>query len=95
MDFLHGKQIIVFFSASVNSLLRFLTAEFDRGASYGPLNCFRSAITLFPGPHISQDPVRRFFKGVFNLRPSRFRYSHIWDPVIVLDYISFLGSRNL
>lgn len=75
---------ITVFAAPVTSLLSFLTAEFERGA-----------IALLLGPQVGQNPLdRRFVKGVFNLHPSRPRYSHTWDPAIVLDLIKSLGSNE-
>ncbi|RLU24073.1 hypothetical protein DMN91_004282 [Ooceraea biroi] len=77
------------FLASINQVLRFLTNEFENGASYGPINSFRSAVALILGPEIGSNPdIKRFCKGASNLRPALPRYNVTWDPKIVLDSIS-------
>ncbi|KAL7292896.1 hypothetical protein TKK_0013566 [Trichogramma kaykai] len=38
--------------------------------------------------------MRRFFKGLAKLRPSRPKYDVTWDPKIALDYYSKLGKKK-
>lgn len=78
-----------FFSAEITDILKFLTREFENGASYGTINSLRSAIALILGPEIGENTnVKRFCKGVSRLRPVRPKYDVTWDPKIVLDFLS-------
>lgn len=79
------------FEASQNELLEFLTKKFDEGASYSTLNTARSAVSLILSLDVSQCPIiTRFFKGVYKLRPSKPRYSKIWNTEPVLKRASEL-----
>lgn len=79
------------FAASVPSILNFLTLHYRRGSSYSTLNSYRSAIAQIINKDIANEyRIKRFFKGASNLRPSKPRYSTIWDPTIVLDYLKSL-----
>lgn len=82
---------------SVPLLLEFLTFHFERGASYGSLNCYRSAVAQLASPELANDyRLKRFFKGVYGLRPNTPRYDTTWDPSIVLSYVKNLPqSINL
>lgn len=78
-----------FFYVNVASLLSFLTQRFQSGASYGTLNSHRSAISLISINNISNDEkLKRFFKGIFRLRPAFPRYNITWNPNMVLEYLS-------
>lgn len=69
--------------------MNFLLYKFNRGASYGSLNTDRSAIALIIDQNISNDPIiKRFFKGIFRLRPSKPKYDKIWNIDPVLDSFS-------
>lgn len=84
------------FNATVPLLLEFLTFQFNRGASYGSLNSYRSAISQIVTPDIAQDfRVKRFFKGVYSLRPSSAKYNLTWDPEIVLKFIRELPESMI
>lgn len=84
-----------FFKASVPSLLKFLSNQFKRGASYNTLNTFRSALSLILGKETcSNDCVNRFLKGVFKTRPNLPKYQKCWDPSIVLTYLSSLSPNE-
>lgn len=51
------------FRGSIPDILAFLTKEYKNGASYGTLNCARSAIALIYGPNLGIDPqIKRFFQ---------------------------------
>lgn len=76
------------FNPTVSVVLSYLSAIFDAGASYQTLNCHRSAISLIAGQNIGQDEsLRRWFKGIFKLKPYVPKYNSSWDPAIVLSYI--------
>lgn len=77
------------FEASVPSVIYFLTQVFNSGVQYGTLNSFRGALSLLLGSHISNDDrVKRFYKGVFRLRPPAPKYNVTWDTSKVLDILS-------
>lgn len=78
---------------SVPRTLTFLTLLFHKGASYGTLNSTRSAISLITDQKLGQDPgIKRFFKGIFRLRPSRPKYKTTWDPSIVLTFLRTIDN---
>lgn len=94
-QFCKTKSISVF-SASIPTILEFLTLQFNRGATYGSLNSYRSAIAQILGPSIAQDfRIQRFFKGICHLRPSRPKYDNTWDPAIVLDHVRGLSNSEI
>lgn len=77
-----------FYKVEIPSLLNFLTVCFNKGSSYGTLNSHRSAISLISSNKIGEDiRVKRFFKGIFKLKPTFPRYTVTWNPSIVLDYL--------
>lgn len=80
------------YQASVPYILRFLSEWFETGASYGTLNTARSALSLINGAKSgSDDRLKRFFKGVFRLKPPTAKYNITWDPALVLNH---LGCPN-
>lgn len=82
-----------FFKPSVKKVLRFLTQNFNKGASFSTLNTHRSAIALISGNSIGKNKIIcRFLKGVYNIRPARPRYDFTWDVSIVLSYLEKLYS---
>lgn len=69
-------------------MLSLLTELFNNGAQFGTLNCCRSALSLIAGRQIGDDDlIKRFFKGVYRLRPTLPKYGVTWDTSIVLDYL--------
>lgn len=78
------------YDVKINNLLDFLSICFESGASYGTLNNHRSAISLISTNNfIGQDErVKRFFKGIFKLKPTFPRYNVTWNPNTVLDFLS-------
>lgn len=76
------------FCVSVPKLLSYLMSIFNKGASYQTLNCHRSALSLIIGNHIGNDDrMKRWFKGVFKIRPFAPKYTSTWDPNIVLTFL--------
>lgn len=74
---------------SAPTVLNFLTDIFDKGAKYGTINSYKSALSLLLGSKILNDEiVKRFMKGVFKLRPIKPRYNLTWDPSTVLNYLA-------
>lgn len=85
----NGKGIDAL-DTQTHNVLDFLAECLEKGSSYGTLNNHRSALSLISRNNLSQDDlIKRFFKGVFKIRPSFPKYSFTWDPAIVLN---FLGS---
>ncbi|OXU17227.1 hypothetical protein TSAR_011402 [Trichomalopsis sarcophagae] len=77
------------FQSDVPNILKFLTELYNNGSGSSTINCYRSAISLLVGPDAAQDNrMKRVFKGLPNLRPSKPKYDVTWDPKIVLDYFS-------
>lgn len=66
--------------------VEFLSDLFHSGYGYSAINTARSAISAINGVG-SDNLVCRFLKGVFNIKPSRPRYTSIWDISLVLDYL--------
>lgn len=84
------------FTASTPVVLEFLQEQYNRGVSYGTLNCYRSAVAQLLGPSLAEDfRMRRFFKGVFQLRPNLPKYENTWDPLLVLNYLRTLINENI
>lgn len=77
------------FDVKIHNVIDFLNKCLQNGASYGTLNSHRSAISLISSNNISNDPcLKRFFRGVFRLKPIFPRYTVTWDPIIVLNHMS-------
>lgn len=77
------------FLPDIPNIVKFLSDEFVNGAKYGTLNSVRSAISLIVGPEIADDfRVKRFFKGVYNMRPNKPKYDFTWDPHTVPTFYS-------
>lgn len=85
------------FESTVAKVISFLTEEFNKGASYGSLNSHRSALSLLLGNNVGSDEcIKRLLKGAYKLKPSRPKYTHTWDPQIVLNHISnWYPNRDL
>lgn len=84
------------FTASTPVVLEFLKEQYDKGVSYGTLNSYRSAVAQLIGPSLAEDfRMKRFFKGVFHLRPNLPKYENTWDPLLVLNYLKTLINKNL
>ncbi|KAL7296869.1 hypothetical protein TKK_0010262 [Trichogramma kaykai] len=82
-------------SSSVENEMLFLTQLYETGSSHSTLNCHRSAVSLLLGPEMAQDDrMRRFFRGLTKLRPSKPKYDYTWDPKIVLKYFSDSANND-
>ena len=74
--------------------VNFLAELFEEGKSYSSLNTARCTLSTFlingSGLTIgNSSTVKRFMKGVFELKPPIPRYKFIWDISIVFDFLSF------
>lgn len=92
-----NQNNIDLYETSVPNVINFLTQLFESGAQYGTLNSCRSALSLILGQGIGDDEqLKRFFKGVFRLRPPMPKYNSIWNTSTVLDYLSnWYPNENL
>lgn len=87
---------INFYNFSISSLIDFLSNCFHKGSSYGTLNSHRSAISLISTNNISDNThLKRFFKGIFKLKPVFPRYNMTWDPNTVLNYLDNLNNDQI
>lgn len=81
--------------------MEYLTELFFAGKSYSVLNTARSALSAIlikdSGLTIGNSPlIKRFMKGVFELKPPVPRYKFIWDVNIVLNFLSnYYPNENL
>lgn len=87
-------------SPSVNNILEFLTLLFDNGLSYSSLNTARGALSALgiklDGTSVgSHALVIRYMKGVYNIRPTKPRYSGTWDVSLVLRLWSPVKNLSL
>lgn len=77
------------YKINIIEIQNFLTEEFTKGASYGTINSYRSALSCILGPEIAQDPgIKRICKGASKLRPSLPKYQSTWNPKIVLNFLA-------
>lgn len=88
------EKNIDLFEAAVPEILCFLTKLTEGVKTYGTLNSYRSAISLITNVDLgNNNVVKRFCKGVSVIKPQNSKYNDIWDPKLVLNYISQLGSN--
>lgn len=85
---------IYYLECSIPMIINFLTTIFEKGASYGTINSYKSALSLLLGPSINDEHMKRFMKGVFKLKPTAPKYDLTWDPNIVLNYLSQHWPNN-
>lgn len=83
-----------YYNSSVSIIIDFLTESFHKGAKYGTLNSYRSALSLLLGDILQDEKIKRFMKGVFRLRPSNPKYNITWDTNLVLNYLSTLWPNE-
>ena len=88
------------FTPTVADILHFLTEQYNTGMGFSAMNSVRSALSTFisvEGQPMGSHPlVRRFIKGVFNLRPALPKNETVWDTSVVLAYLKKLSPvRNL
>ena len=79
-------------------MLEFLCVLFyDRKLAYRTVNVARSAISavaLIDGQPVGQHRrVKQFFRAAHIARPPMPRFCELWDPDVVLSYISRLGEN--
>ena len=79
----------------MTDVLEFMTEQFNRGLGHSAMNSVRSALSTFvyiDGQPVGMHPlVKRFIKGVFNLRPALPKTETTWDTSTVLKYLKTLS----
>ena len=74
--------------APVGQIVAFLTDLFKEGKEHSTINSYRSAISAMHSAQIGLDPtLNRFMQGLFNSRPSKPKYTCIWDVDTVLGFM--------
>ena len=89
------------FQPSITDVLKFLTEFHESGLRYCAMNTAKSAISSFLsianpssvhlGSHIL---IKRFMKGVFEIKPSLPRYNCTWSTEGVLRYLKSLSPLD-
>lgn len=75
----------------INNIINFLTKQFEKGRSFSLINSYKSALSLITQYKLEEEKIlKRFIKGISNIKPSRPRYENIWDPEPVLIYLGNL-----
>ena len=82
-------------SASLDQPIEFLTKIVESGLGYSSVGTARSVLSsvliMDNGISFGKHPlVKRFMKGIFNLRAALPRQFAVWGPDIVLNYLSNL-----
>ena len=77
----------------VNLIANFLAVMFHEGYEYSTINCHRSAISAYHAPinsiSVGEHPrICSLMTGVFNLRPTKPRFTFIWDVQKVIDHLN-------
>ena len=77
---------------SVNHIIEFLTYLVHEGYGYSAVNSARAALSALISvggvSSVGSHPlIKRFMRGVFNLKPVFPRYSVTWDADIVIEYL--------
>ena len=85
--------------SSVESVVNYLTDNYNRGDQYNTLNLHRSAISAFhnlvDNMKVGQHPtVTAIMSAFFNTRPPMPRYQYTWEVDGVLEYIISLGDNG-
>ena len=83
------------FTPTLVNFINFLAHLFRQGKSYSCINSYKCAIcqTLVASDNIdlSNNPaIKKFMKGVFNIRPPKPRYNSVWDVSKLLSYLKTL-----
>lgn len=83
------------FVTNIPDVIAFLTQLYELGAQYGTLNSCRSALSLILDKELGNDDrIKRFFKGVFRLRPPLPKYNSTWDTSTVLNSLANWYPNN-
>lgn len=80
------------FDSGVEEVIHFLQHILDtKTIKYGSFNSYRSALALILPDKIGENPIlKRFLKGISNIRPTTPRYNFTWDTEPVLNFLATL-----
>ena len=85
----------------MTDVLKFLTELHDSGLGYSALNTAKSAVSSFlniANPNSAQlgsnGLIKRFMKGIFEIKPSLPRYNCTWDTEKVLQFLKSLSPLS-
>lgn len=68
-------------NSNTSQVIEYLTEKFNSGANYSTLNSHRSALSILLGQEVTcNESVKRFFKGVYRLKPPAPKYNNTWNP---------------
>ena len=88
-----------YYSPTVNDILCFLHELFKRNLGYSTINTVRSSLSSFleiEGKPVGQHHlVKRYLKGVFELRPSLPKYQFTWDVGVVVKFMAEMDTSTL
>ena len=98
LEFCHRRENNPY-DPPIVTVLDVLVSLHQKGLGYSTLNTARSAISAIVLPHndvtIGSNPIiSRFMKRIFKINPPTPRYKTTWDPHIVLNYLSSLGTGD-
>ncbi|CAK1602664.1 unnamed protein product [Parnassius mnemosyne] len=85
------------YKKDIPSILSFLTEKFESGSAYSTINSVRSALSLLFNCDLgNHKDIKRFFDGLYKIRPNKPKYEETWDPAQVLEYLAnFYPNINL
>lgn len=86
------KNKLSVFKSGVREVIIFLQGILkNKTHKFGTFNSHRAALSLLLHDNITQDVnLKRFLKGISNLRPALSKYNITWDTKLVTDYLEKL-----
>nr|CAH7750589.1 unnamed protein product [Callosobruchus chinensis] len=82
-------------TANLKSHLIFFKEQMDNELSYSSLNTYRAALNLIIHQSSNDDKIlKRYWKGVYNIRPPKPKYQSTWDPQPVLSFLKGLNPLD-
>nr|CAH7731118.1 unnamed protein product [Callosobruchus chinensis] len=82
-------------TTNLKSHLTFFKEQMDNELSYSSLNTHRAALNLIIHQSSNDDKIlKRFWKGVYNIRPPKPKCQSTWDPQPVLSFLKGLNPLD-
>ncbi|KAJ8944860.1 hypothetical protein NQ317_008851 [Molorchus minor] len=83
------------FTYNLKQFIKFLNMLHIQGKSYSTINTCKSALSLVLSIDNSDEKViKRFLKGIYNIKPQKPKYDSTWDTNLVLTYLEKLQTRE-
>ena len=79
--------------ATTNTFLNFLAEEFDRDLKYSYIRGYTAALASYI-TNVDDGLLKKLLKGIHNRRPSKPRYTAIWDVNIVLSFVGAMLTEK-